>query len=129
MSGTTDLVMPWQVRSAQLFLFASAFAGLVVMLALSGGLSSYGVGDMIAPWFLVWVCALLALTYDGGARNGTRLTTFVVMLFVVLGSFNQAFGATAPGDFLDAAVRIALGLPVMVLLFLPETTAWFDREK
>ncbi|MEU6026418.1 hypothetical protein [Streptomyces tauricus] len=129
MSDVRESVMPRQARAAQLLLFALAFVGLVVMLALSGGLSSYGVGNMIAPWLLVWVCALLALTYDGGARNGTRLTTFVVMLFVVVGSFKQVSGATAPGEFLDAALRIALGLPVMVLLFLPETTAWFDREK
>lgn len=121
--------MPRQVRAAQLLLFALAFAGLVVMLALSGGLTSYGMGNMIAPWLLVWVCALLALTYDGSARNGVRLTTFVVMLFVVVGSFRQASGAAAPGEFLDAALRIVLGLPVMVLLFLPETTAWFDRAK
>ncbi|MCX5604045.1 hypothetical protein OOK29_38485 [Streptomyces phaeochromogenes] len=123
----TDSKMPRQVRAAQLLLFALAFAGLVVMLALSGGLTSYGMGNMIAPWLLVWVCALLALTYDGSARNGVRLTTFVVMLFVVVGSFSQASGAAAPGEFLDAALRIVLGLPVMVLLFLPETTAWFDR--
>ncbi|MER6130870.1 hypothetical protein [Streptomyces sp. NPDC001815] len=125
----TTSTMPRQARAAQLLLFGLAFAGLVVMLALSGGLTSYGVGNMITPWILVWVCALLALTYDGGARNGVRLTTFVVMLFVLVGSFNQAFDAAAPGEFVDAALRIAFGAPVMVLLFLPETVAWFDREK
>ncbi|MGA6219042.1 hypothetical protein ACPESV_01705 [Streptomyces umbrinus] len=129
MSGTTDLVMPRQVRSAQLLLFGLAFAGLVVILALSGGLTSYGMGNMIAPWLLVWVCALLALTYDGSARGGVRITTIVVMVFVLVGSFSQASGAAAPGEFLDAALRIALGVPVVVLLFLPETTAWFDRAK
>jgi hypothetical protein len=33
------------------------------------------------------------------------------------------------GLFLDAALRILLGVPVVVLLFLPESTAWFDRER
>ncbi|WP_328494550.1 hypothetical protein OHS59_18725 [Streptomyces sp. NBC_00414] len=129
MSGVRESVLPVQVRAAQLLLFALAFVGLVVMLARSEGLTYYGMGNLMGPWLLVWVCALLALTYEGGARNGTRLTTFVVMLFVVVGAAGQAFGATEPEDFLDAAPRIALGVPVLVLLFLPETTAWFDREK
>ncbi len=42
MSDVRESVMPRQVRAAQLLLFTLAFAGLVVMLALSGGLSSYG---------------------------------------------------------------------------------------
>jgi hypothetical protein len=121
--------MPRQVRAAQLLLFALAFAGLVVMLALSGGLTSYGMGNMIAPWLLVWLCALLALTYDGSARGGVRITTIVVMVFVVVPSFSKALGATGPAEFVDAALRIVLGVPVIVLLFLPETTAWFDRAK
>ncbi|MEU9876767.1 hypothetical protein [Streptomyces phaeochromogenes] len=125
----TDSAMPRQVRSAQLLLFVLAFAGLVVMLALSGGLTSYGMGNMIAPWLLVWVCALLALTYDGSARGGVRIATIVVMVFVVLPSFSKALGAAGPAEFTDAALRIVLGLPVIVLLFLPETTAWFDRAK
>ncbi|MEV4040746.1 hypothetical protein [Streptomyces umbrinus] len=129
MSDLRNVVMPRQVRAAQLLLFGLAFAGLVVMLALSGGLTSYGMGNMIAPWLLVWVCALLALTYDGSARGGVRITTIVVMVFVLVGSFSQASGAAAPGEFLDAALRIVLGVPVVVLLFLPETTAWFDRAK
>ncbi|MEU9786840.1 hypothetical protein AB0H92_38805 [Streptomyces phaeochromogenes] len=129
MSDLRNVVMPRQVRAAQRLLFGLAFAGLVVMLALSGGLTSYGMGNMIAPWLLVWVCALLALTYDGSARGGVRITTIVVMVFVIVGSFSQVSGAAAPGEFLDAALRIALGMPVVVLLFLPETTAWFDRAK
>ncbi|MET9566572.1 hypothetical protein [Streptomyces tauricus] len=42
MSDVRESVMPRQARAAQLLLFTLAFAGLVVMLALSGGLSSYG---------------------------------------------------------------------------------------
>ncbi|MEV7143605.1 hypothetical protein [Streptomyces tauricus] len=42
MSDVRECVMPRQVRAAQLLRFTLAFAGLVVMLALSGGLSSYG---------------------------------------------------------------------------------------
>ncbi|MFI1208897.1 hypothetical protein ACH4UV_14960 [Streptomyces sp. NPDC020802] len=122
-------VMPRSVRGAQLLVFGMAFAGLVVILALSGRLTSYGLGDLMAPWILVWVCALLALTYDGSARGGVRITTIVVMVFVVLPSFNKALGAAGPTEFVDAALRIVLGLPVIVLLFLPETTAWFDRAK
>lgn len=106
-----------------------AFAGMVVILALQEGMTSYGLGDLMAPWILVWVCALLALTYDGRARGGTRVTTVVVMVFVLVSSFNQALGATAPSEFVDAALRIVLGLPVVVLLLLPEPTAWFDRAK
>ncbi|WP_221355268.1 hypothetical protein [Streptomyces beigongshangae] len=118
-----------QVGSARLLLSTLAFAGLVVMLALSEGLTSHGRGNLMAPWLLVWVCALPGPTYDGGARNGVRLTTVAVMLFVVVGPFGRAFGAGTPGELLDAALRIAFGLPVIVLLFLPETTAWFDRER
>lgn len=106
-----------------------AFAGMVVILALQEGMTSYGLGDLMAPWILVWVCALLALTYDGRARGGARVTTVVVMVFVLVSSFNQALGATAPSEFVDAALRIVLGLPVVVLLLLPEPTAWFDRAK
>ncbi|MEV0553092.1 hypothetical protein AB0I27_06490 [Streptomyces sp. NPDC050597] len=129
MTDVRESVMPRSVRGAQLLVFVLAFAGLVVMLALSGGLTSYGMGNMIAPWLLVWVCALLALTYDGSARGGVRVTTIVVMVFVVLPSFSRALGAAGPAEFVDAALRIVLGLPVIVLLFLPETTAWFDRAK
>lgn len=129
MTDVRESVMPRSVRGAQLLVFVLAFAGLVVMLALSGGLTSYGMGNMIAPWLLVWVCALLALTYDGSARGGVRITTIVVMVFVVLPSFSRALGAAGPAEFVDAALRIVLGLPVIVLLFLPETTAWFDRAK
>ncbi|TRO62620.1 hypothetical protein [Streptomyces sp. IB201691-2A2] len=129
MTDVRESVMPRSVRGAQLLVFVLAFAGLVVVLALSGGLTSYGMGNMIAPWLLVWVCALLALTYDGSARGGVRITTIVVMVFVVLPSFSRALGAAGPAEFVDAALRIVLGLPVIVLLFLPETTAWFDRAK
>ncbi|MHA5049544.1 hypothetical protein [Streptomyces sp. SD15] len=129
MSETREDVMPRQVRAAQVLVFALAVAGLVVMLALENGLTSYGMGQLMAPWILVWVCALFALTYDGSARGGVRITTIVVMVFVVLPSFGKALGAAAPAEFVDAALRIVLGLPVVVLLFLPEATAWFDREK
>ncbi|MBA2806743.1 hypothetical protein E0500_004560 [Streptomyces sp. KM273126] len=121
--------MPRQVRVAQLMLFGMAFAGPLIILALQDGLTSFGLGDLMAPWILVWVCALLALRYGGGARNGVRLTTIVVLVFVLFGAFNDVFGAAAPGEFVDAALRIVAGLPVIVLLFLPEATAWFDREK
>lgn len=70
MTDVRESVMPRQVRGAQLLLFGLAFAGLVVVLALSGRLTSYGLGDLMAPWILVWVCALLALKYDGSARGG-----------------------------------------------------------
>ncbi|WP_055617772.1 hypothetical protein [Streptomyces phaeochromogenes] len=129
MSDLRNVVMPRQVRAAQRLLFVLAFAGLVVVLALSGRLTSYGLGDLMAPWALVWVCALLALKYGGSARGGVRIATIVVMVFVVLPSFSKALGAAGPAEFVDAALRIVLGLPVIVLLFLPETTAWFDREK
>ncbi|WP_405557700.1 hypothetical protein OHV08_27950 [Streptomyces canus] len=129
MSAPTAAVMPRQVRTARLLLLGMAFAGMVVILALQEGMTSYGLGDLMAPWILVWVCALLALTYDGRARGGTRVTTVVVMVFVLVSSFNQALGATAPSGFVDAALRIVLGLPVVVLLLLPEPTAWFDRAK
>ncbi|WP_406126193.1 hypothetical protein OIE52_22245 [Streptomyces canus] len=129
MSAPTAAVMPRQVRTARLLLLGMAFAGMVVILALQEGMTSYGLGDLMAPWILVWVCALLALTYDGRARGGTRVTTVVVMVFVLVSSFNQALGATAPSEFVDAALRIVLGLPVVVLLLLPEPTAWFDRAK
>ncbi|MEU1043425.1 hypothetical protein [Streptomyces sp. NPDC005907] len=125
----TDPTMPRQVRAAQLLLLGLALAGLVVILALSDSLTSYGLGDLMAPWILIWVCALLALKYGGSARGGVRITTIVVMVFVVLPSFSKALGAAGPAEFVDAALRIVLGLPVIVLLFLPETTAWFDRAK
>jgi hypothetical protein len=121
--------MPRQARAAQLLLFGLAFAGLIVILALEDGLTSYGLGRLMAPWLFVWPCALLAMTYDGSARNGIRLTTIVLMVFVLIGSFSQAFGATAPAEFVDAALRIVLGVPAVVLLFLPEATAWFERER
>ncbi|MPY62782.1 hypothetical protein [Streptomyces spongiae] len=129
MSEVDRAVMPRQARAAQLLLFGLAFAGLVVMLALEDGLTSYGMGELMAPWILVWVCALLALTYDGSARGGVRMTTIVVMVFVLVGSFNQAFGAGSPAEFVDAALRIVLGVPAVVLLFLPEAMGWFDRAK
>lgn len=121
--------MPRQARAAQMLLFALAFTGLVVVLVMESRLTSYGFGELLAPWFLVWACALLALRYGGGARGGVRVTTIVVLVFVLVGSFNQAFGAASPAEFVDAALRILLGVPVVVLLFLPATTAWFDRGK
>lgn len=111
MLDTRDAVMPRRVRAAQLLLFGLAFVGLIVVLAMSGGLTSYGLGQLIGAWFLVRGCALLALTYGGRARGGVRI------------------GAAAPAGFTDAALRIVLGVPAVVLLFLPEATAWFDREK
>lgn len=125
----SDAVMPRQVRATQLLLFVLAFSGLVCILASDDGLTSYGLGQLAAPWIFVWVCALLALTYDGSARGGVRLTTIVLLVLVLLPSFSQAFGATTLAEFVDAALRIVLGLPAVVLLFLPEATAWFDRER
>ncbi|MFJ9585488.1 hypothetical protein [Streptomyces acidicola] len=125
----TDSVMPRQVRVAQLLLFGLAVTGLLVIAALEEGLTSFGLGEMVAPWFMIWVCALLALRYEGGARNGVRLTTVLVMLFVVFGAFSDVFGAVAPGEIVAAALRIVGGGPVIVLLFLPDATAWFDRAK
>ncbi|MEU5315220.1 hypothetical protein AB0G67_00615 [Streptomyces sp. NPDC021056] len=129
MSDVREAVMPRQVRGAQVLLFVLAVGGLVSMLALSDGLTAYGQGEMLAPWALVWVCALLALTYDGGARGGVRMTTIVLMVFMVLPTVTKLGEAVGPGQFLDAALRILLGVPVVVLLFLPESTAWFDRER
>ncbi|CAL9540034.1 hypothetical protein [Streptomyces sp. Tu 3180] len=83
----------------------------------------------MAPWPPVRGCALLALTFGGGAGNGVRLTVVVVMVFVLFGSFSQVFDATAPERFVDAALRVAGGVPVVVLLFLSRSTAWFDRER
>lgn len=121
--------MPRQVRAAQLLVYVLAFTGLVLVLALSEGMTSYAFGSLMAPWLFVWVCALLALTYDGSASGGVRITTIVMMVFVLVGSLNQAAGSATPGEFVDAALRIVLGAPVVVLLFLPEATAWFEREK
>ncbi|MFJ2234660.1 hypothetical protein [Streptomyces sp. NPDC087859] len=129
MSDVREAVMPRQVRGAQVLLFVLAVGGLVSMLALSDGLTAYGQGEMLAPWALVWVCALLALTYDGGARGGVRMTTIVLMVFMVLPTVTKLGEAVGPGQFLDAALRILLGVPVVVLLFLPESTAWFDRGR
>ncbi|KUM69607.1 hypothetical protein AQI84_33340 [Streptomyces griseorubiginosus] len=129
MSGMVEAVMPRQVRTAQLLLLVMAFAGMIVILVLKESLTSYGLGHLMAPWLLVWVCALLALTYTERARGGTRVATIVVMVFVLVSSFNQAFDAAAPSEFVDAALRILFGVPVVVLLFLPEARAWFDRAK
>ncbi|MEV6169492.1 hypothetical protein AB0L99_14860 [Streptomyces sp. NPDC051954] len=121
--------MPRRVRAVQLLLYGLAFTGLLLILAMRDGLTSYGLGQVIGAWFFVWVCALLALTFDGSARGGVRVTTIVLMVFVLVPSFRQAFGAAAPAELVDAALRIVVGVPVVVLLFLPEATAWFDREK
>ncbi|GAB2873276.1 hypothetical protein GCM10027074_46250 [Streptomyces deserti] len=129
MSKSDETVMPRQVHAAQLLMYTLACTGLVAVLALSDRMTSYGLGSLMAPWLFVWVCALLAMTYDGSARGGIRLATIVMMVFVLLGSLNQAAGAGTPGEFLDAALRLALGVPVVVLLFLPEATAWFERER
>lgn len=129
MSDVREAVMPAQLRAAQILLFALAVGGIVSMLALSDGLTAYGQGETIAPWMLVWVCALLALTYDGSARSGVRTTTIVLMVFMVLPTVMKLGEPAEVGLFLDAAVRVVLGVPVVVLLFLPESTAWFDRER
>ncbi|MEU5888642.1 hypothetical protein ABZ835_17640 [Streptomyces sp. NPDC047461] len=129
MSDVREAVMPRQVRGAQVLLFVLAVGGLVSMLALSDGLTAYGQGEMLAPWSLVWVCALLALTYDGGARGGVRMTTIVLLVFMVLPTVTRMGEAVGTGLLLDAVLRILLGVPVVVLLFLPESTAWFDRER
>ncbi|MFF4270830.1 hypothetical protein [Streptomyces sp. NPDC001536] len=129
MSDVREAVMPAQLRAAQILLFALAVGGVVSMLALSDGLTAYGQGETIAPWMLVWVCALLALTYDGSARGGVRTTTIVLMVFMVLPTVMKLGEPVGVGLFLDAAVRVVLGVPVVVLLFLPESTAWFDRER
>jgi hypothetical protein len=62
--------MPRQVRAAQLLLYGLGVSGLVVVLARSDGTTSYGLGELIAPWLLIWPCALLALTYEGSAKGG-----------------------------------------------------------
>ncbi|MEU1853608.1 hypothetical protein ABZ499_31185 [Streptomyces sp. NPDC019990] len=102
---------------------------MIVILAFTDGATSYGLGAVMAPWLLVWVCALLALTYDGSARGGVRITTIVIMVFALVGSFGQVAGAATLGELLDAALRIALGGPLLVLLFLPQCVAWFERER
>ncbi|MEU6374201.1 hypothetical protein [Streptomyces sp. NPDC046909] len=103
--------------------------GIVSMLALSDRLTAYGQGELMAPWMFVWVCVLLAVTYDGSARTGVRTTTVVLMVFMVLPTVVRLGEVTAPAYFLDAALRILLGVPVVILLFLPESTAWFGREQ
>ncbi|MCD7441610.1 hypothetical protein K4B79_25725 [Streptomyces lincolnensis] len=127
--SVVPVVMPGLVRAAQLLLFALGFIGLVMVLALSGSLSSYGLGALVGAWLPAWICALLALTYGGGARGGVRITTIVLMVFTVVPSARRLLGAGEATEFLDAALRVALGAPVVVLLFLRESTAWFDRER
>lgn len=122
-------VMPWQVRAVQVLLGGLAVVGFVSVLAFSGGLTAYGLGEMMAPWLFVWVCAVLALTYDGGARGGVRISTIVMMVFVVLPTVMRLFEADGAAQFVDAWLRLVFGAPVLVLLFLPETTAWFERER
>lgn len=129
MSDVRGSVLPAQVRAAQLLLFALAFIGMVMVLARSESLTSYGLGDMMAPWLFVWVCALLALTYGGRARGGVRITTIVLLLFMLLPTASRLSGADAPLEFLDAGLRIALGAPALVLLFLNQSRDWFERER
>ncbi|MES5821988.1 hypothetical protein [Streptomyces sp. RG80] len=129
MTDVHERAMPRQLRAAQILLLALALAGAVSMLALSDELTAYGQGELMAPWLLVWVSAALALTYDGSARGGVRMTTVVLMAFMVLPTLTRLGETESTGLFLDAAVRILLGVPVIVLLFLPGSTEWFDRER
>ncbi|NUP21452.1 MAG: hypothetical protein HOZ81_36390 [Streptomyces sp.] len=129
MSDVREHVMPAPLRAVQILLLTLTLAGIVSMLALSDSLTAYGQGEMMAPWLLVWVSAALCLTYDGSARGGVRMTTVVLMAFMVLPTITRLSEAESTGLFFDAAVRILLGVPVIVLLFLPESTAWFDRER
>lgn len=129
MSDVRGRAMPAPLRAVQILLLTLALAGLVSMLALSDRLTAYGQGEMMAPWLLVWVSAALCLTYDGSARGGVRTTTLALMTLMVLPTVTRLGEAASPGLFLDAAVRLLLGAPVVVLLFLPESTAWFDRER
>ncbi|NUP16739.1 MAG: hypothetical protein HOZ81_11665 [Streptomyces sp.] len=129
MSDVRERVMPAPLRAVQILLLTLTLAGIVSMLALSDSLTAYGQGEMMAPWMLVWVSAALCLTYDGSARGGVRMTTVVLMAFMVLPTITRLSEAESPGLFLDAAVRILLGVPVIVLLFLPDSTAWFDRKR
>ncbi|MFF3943005.1 hypothetical protein [Streptomyces phaeofaciens] len=122
-----DGMPPLQVRASRLLLFVLAVAGLITVLARSDGLSSYALGELMAPWLFVWGCALLALSFDGSARHRTRAATCVLLGFVTLASVNGALGAGGPGEFLDAAVRIVLGGSALVLLCLPEASGWFRR--
>ncbi|MDN3023112.1 hypothetical protein [Streptomyces sp. S.PB5] len=122
-------VMPIPARAVQILLYALSFIGIVSMLALSDRLTAYGQGELMASWLPVWVCAALATTYEGRARTGVRTTTVVLMTFTILPTFMKLGEAAAPAFVVDAALRIVLGAPVVVLLFLPETTAWFDRER
>ncbi|WP_405724664.1 hypothetical protein OG885_01445 [Streptomyces sp. NBC_00028] len=129
MSDVRERVMPAPLRAVQILLLTLTLAGIVSMLALSDSLTAYGQGEMMAPWLLVWVSAALCLTYDGSARGGVRMTTVGLMAFMVLPTITRLSEAESTGLFFDAAVRILLGVPVIVLLFLPESTAWFDRER
>ncbi|SNX66074.1 hypothetical protein SAMN06272735_7920 [Streptomyces sp. TLI_55] len=129
MPDVREPVLPAPLRAVQILLLTLALAGIVSMLALSDGLTAYGQGELMAPWLLVWVNAALCLTYDGSARGGVRTTTLVLMTLVVLPTVTRLGEAASPGPFLDAALRLLLGVPVIVLLFLPESTAWFDRER
>lgn len=129
MTDVRERAMPRQLRAAQLLLLVLSLTGMVSLLALSDTLTAYGQGEMMAPWLLVWVSAVLSLTYDGSARGGVRLTTVVLMTFMVLPTIMRLGEVESAGLFLDAAARIVLGVPVVVLLFLPESTAWFDRER
>ncbi|WP_329331406.1 hypothetical protein OG866_01375 [Streptomyces sp. NBC_00663] len=129
MSDVRERAMPAPLRAVRILLLTLTLAGIVSMLALSDSLTAYGQGEMMAPWLLVWVSAALCLTYDGSARGGVRLTTVVLMTLMVLPTITRLGEADSTGPFLDAAVRILLGVPVVVLLFLPESTAWFDRER
>ncbi|MEV5437893.1 hypothetical protein AB0K80_18035 [Streptomyces sp. NPDC052682] len=122
-------VMPRQVRAAQVLLYILAFTGLVVVLARSEGATSYGLGLLMGAWICVWGSALLALTYDGSARGGVRTATLVLLVLALVSSLGQVREAATPGEFLDAALRLALGLPAVVLLLLPESGAWFTRGR
>ncbi|MEU3830238.1 hypothetical protein AB0F36_33735 [Streptomyces sp. NPDC029080] len=106
-----------------------ALTGPAVGLGLAGRSTPYGLGVLMGPWLLVWVCALLALTHGGPARNGVRLATVTLMVMVVLPSVSTLSEAATTAELLDTAALVALGAPVLVLLFLPRTTAWFDRGR
>ncbi|MYW15013.1 hypothetical protein GT045_07425 [Streptomyces sp. SID486] len=81
-----EVVRPGQVRAAQLLLRTMALTGPAVGLGLAGRSTPYRLGVLMGPWLLVWVCALLALTHGGPARNGVRLATVTLMVMVVLPS-------------------------------------------
>lgn len=118
------VTMPGVLRAAQVILFVAmglAVVGVVVVSSLRGAEASGRMIGSILPLIGAFICALRFNSGGGGVRITAIVFTSLMILF--------GLGQAGNGDPSGLGWALFFATPVLVLLCLRPSSAWFDRPR